>query len=94
MLKLAYCDKIADTIRKSLLKYDPDGILNGPVGPIKSDLDPVGGWFVSPKKVITLHDSNGKAYAITIEEAPLLDIDMRENEELLIPETFEPLKEL
>lgn len=94
MFKLAYCDKIADTIRKSLLKYDPDGILNGPVGPIKSDLDPVGGWFVSPKKVITLHDSNGKAYAITIEEAPLLDIDMRENEELLIPETFEPLKEL
>ena len=80
MFKLAYCDKIADTIRKSLLKYDEDGILNGPVGPIKSDLDPVGGWFVSPKKVITLHDSNGKAYAITIEEAPLLDIDPRKKE--------------
>lgn len=80
MFRLAYCDKIADTIRKSLLKYDTDGILNGPVGPIKSDLDPVGGWFVSPKKVITLHDRNGKAYAITIEEAPLLDIDMREKE--------------
>jgi hypothetical protein len=80
MFKLAYCDKIADTIRKSLLKYDEDDILNGPVGPIKSDLDPVGGWFVSPKKVITLHDSNGKAYAITIEEAPVLDIDMRKLE--------------
>ena len=80
MFKLAYCDKIADTTRKSLLKYDEDGILNGPVGPIKSDLDPVGGWFVSPKKVITLHDSNGKAYAITIEEAPVLDIDMRKLE--------------
>ena len=77
MFRLAYCDKIADTIRKSLLKYDPDGILNGVVGPIKSDLDPVGGWFVSPKKAITLHDSNGKAYVVTIEEAPLLDIDMK-----------------
>ena len=77
MFRLAYCDKIADTIRKSLLKYDSDGILNGPVGPIKSDLDPVGGWFVSPKKAITLHDSNGKAYVITIEEAPLLDIDVK-----------------
>ena len=76
-MKLAYCDKIADTIRKSLLKYDPDGILNGVVGPIKSDLDPVGGWFVSPKKAITLHDSNGKAYVITIEEAPLLDIEVK-----------------
>ena len=77
MFRLAYCDKIADTIRKSLLKYDSDGILNGPIGPIKSDLDPVGGWFVSPKKAITLHDSTGKAYVVTIEEAPLLDIDMK-----------------
>jgi hypothetical protein len=75
MFKLAYCDKIADTIRKSLLKHDEDGILNGPVGPIKSDLDPVGGWFVSPKKVITMYDRNGKAYVITIEEAPVLDIE-------------------
>ena len=94
MFKLAYCDKIADTIRKSLLKYDPDGILNGPVGPIKSDLHPSEGYFISPKKIMTVHDSNGKAYVISIEEAPLLDIDMRENEELLIPETFEPLEEL
>ena len=77
MFRLAYCDKIADTIRKSLLKYDTDGILNGPIGPIKSDIHPTEGWFVSPKKVITLHDSNGKAYVVTIEEAPLLDIDMK-----------------
>ena len=77
MFRLAYCDKIADTIRKSLLKYDTDGILNGPIGPIKSDLHPTEGWFVSPKKVIALHDSNGKAYVVTIEEAPLLDIDMK-----------------
>jgi hypothetical protein len=42
---------------------------------IKSDLDPVGGWFVSPKKTITVHDRNGKAYVVTIEEAPFLDKD-------------------
>ena len=59
MLKLAYCDKIADTIRKALLGYDPDGII-GPVEGIKSDLDPEGGWFVSPKKTIDLFDMNEK----------------------------------
>tara|TARA_E500000081_G_C5908551_1_gene251000 strand:- start:53 stop:259 length:207 start_codon:yes stop_codon:yes gene_type:complete len=67
MLKLAYCDKIADTIRKALLGYDPDGII-GPVEGIKSDLDPEGGWFVSPKKTIDLFDMNEKKYRITIEE--------------------------
>ena len=77
MFRLAYCDKIADTIRKSLLEYDPDGILNGVVGPIKSDLHPSEGYFISPKKIMTVHDSNGKAYVISIEEAPLLDIDVK-----------------
>jgi len=74
-LKLAYCDKIADVIRKALLKYDPDGILNGPVSPIEWDLHPTEGYFISPKKAITLWDSNGKAYSVTIEEAPCLDKD-------------------
>ena len=67
MLKLAYCDKIADTIRKALLGYDPDGII-GLVDGIKSDLHPEGGWFVSPKKTIDLCDMNEKKYRITIEE--------------------------
>ena len=67
MFRLAYCDKIADTIRKSLLGYDPDGII-GPVEGIKSDLHPEGGWFVSPKKTIDLFDMNEKKYRITIEE--------------------------
>ena len=57
MLKLAYCDKIADTIKKALLAHDEDGIITFS-GPIKSDLDPEGGWFVSPKKMITVHDHN------------------------------------
>lgn len=74
MLKLAYCDKIADTIKKALVKHDPDGIITFS-GPIQSDLDPDGGWFVSPKKAITVWDKNGKAYVVTVEEAPLLDKD-------------------
>ena len=72
MFKLAYCDKIADTIKKALRQVDPDGII-ADAGPIQSDLDPVGGWFVSPKKAIQVWDCNGKAYAITIEETPMLD---------------------
>ncbi len=67
LIMMVYCDKIADTVRKALLKYDSDGII-GPVEGIKSDLHPKGGWFVSPKKTIELYDMNGKKYVITIEE--------------------------
>lgn len=74
MLKLAYCDKIADSIRKAMIKSDPDGII-GPVGPIKMDLHPTKGYFVSSKKMMTVHDMNGKAYVVTIEEAPMLDLE-------------------
>ena len=74
MFKLAYCDKIADTIKKAVSAADPDGII-ADAGPITSDLDPVGGWFVSPKKTLTIHDRNGKAYVVTVEEAPFLDKD-------------------
>jgi len=73
-LKLAYCDKIADSIRKALIKSDPDGII-GPVGPIEMDLHPEGGYFVSPKKAMKVWDMNGKAYVVTIEEAPMLDLE-------------------
>jgi hypothetical protein len=75
MLKLAYCDKIADSIRKALIQSDPTGII-GPVGPIQSDLHPTQGYFISPKKVMTVHDMNGKAYVVTVEEAPMLDVDV------------------
>jgi len=64
---LAYCDKIADVIRKSLLAYDPDQII-GLVGRVKMDLHPVGGYFVSTKKVIEVIDMNGKKYKVTVEE--------------------------
>lgn len=75
MFKLAYCDKIADTIRKSLMGYDPDNII-GLVGPVKMDLHPTKGYFQSTKKAITVYDMNGKAYMVTVEEAPLLDKDI------------------
>jgi hypothetical protein len=74
-MKLAYCDRIAAAIREALVKSDPVGII-GPVGPIQSDLDPVGGWFVSPKKTMIVHDMNGKAYSVTVEEQPVLDVEI------------------
>jgi hypothetical protein len=64
---LAYCDKIADTVRKSLLKYDPDGIICF-VEPIKWDLHPEGGYMLSTKKTIEVMDSQGKKYLVTVEE--------------------------
>ena len=39
----------------------------------KMDLHPTEGWFQSTKKVMTMHDINGKAYVVTVEEAPMLD---------------------
>jgi len=76
-MKLAYCDKIADTIQKALkvaVALDADGIV-ADVGHIQMDLHPVGGYFVSPKKTMIVHDMNGKAYSVTIEEQPMLDIE-------------------
>ena len=64
---LAYCDKIADTVRKSLLAYDEQGII-GLIGPIEMDLHPTKGYFKSTKKTIEMTDMNSKKYKITIEE--------------------------
>ena len=64
---LAYCDKIADTVRESLLKHDPQGII-GLIGPIEMDLHPTQGYFQSTKKTIEMTDMNSKKYKITIEE--------------------------
>jgi len=75
MLKLAYCDKIAFEIRKALgaiAGRDPDGIVES-VGFIEWDLHPEEGYFISPKKMVKVFDTNGKAYIVTVEEAPFLD---------------------
>ena len=86
-MKLAYCDRIAAAIREALTKSDPVGII-GPVGPIQSDLDPVGGWFVSPKKTMIVHDTNGKAYSVTIEEQPVLDIFFEDVDKKVVDNEF------
>ena len=65
-MNLAYCDKIADVVRKALLKYDPDNII-GLIQPIQWDLDK-NGAFMSTKKTIEMSDMNGKEYVITIAE--------------------------
>ena len=80
-MKLAYCDKIADSIRKALLKSDPDDII-GPVGPIEMDLHPVGGYFQSPKKTMMVWDMNGKAYSVTVEEQPMMDVEENDKKEV------------
>jgi hypothetical protein len=78
---LAYCDKIADSIRKAMICSDPDGII-GPVGPIKMDLHPVGGYFVSTKKTMMVWDMNGKAYSVTVEEQPMMDLEEKDKKEV------------
>jgi hypothetical protein len=83
-MKLAYCDKIADTIQKALkvaVAQDADGIV-AEVGRIQMDLHPEGGYFVSPKKLIIVHDMNGKAYSVTVEEQPMLDIEEKDKKEV------------
>lgn len=70
MLKLAYCDYIADMIfNNAIPNNDYIESMNSP----RMDLHPTEGYFMSTKKVITMHDRNGKAYVITVEEAPMLD---------------------
>ena len=78
---LAYCDKIADAIRKAMIRSDPDGII-GPVGQIKMDLDPVGGYFVSTKKTMMVWDMNGKAYSVTVEEQPMMDLEEKDKKKV------------
>ena len=62
--KLAYSDYIADRINKLI---DQDRI----VGNV--DLHPTEGWLVSTKKAMTVYDVNGKAYIVSVQEAPMLD---------------------
>ena len=74
LLKLAYCDYIADRIKKALTDDSSKvSTFVGEVGKIDWDLHPQEGYMLSTKKHITTWDINGKAYSITIEEAPVLD---------------------
>ena len=73
---LAYCDYIADRIQKLVSKEigDNDTLLES-IGKVNYDLHPTEGYFQSTKKTITCYDTNGKAYVVTVEEAPFLDKD-------------------
>jgi hypothetical protein len=66
---LAYCDYIADRIKKLLDREigDNDTLMRS-TGPINMDLHPTEGYFLSTKKTISVTDRNGKAYMVTIEE--------------------------
>lgn len=66
--RLSYCDKIAHTIREALNSHDPDGIIAG-CGPVKMDLHPIEGYWLSSAKVLFAADMNGKLYRISVEEA-------------------------
>ena len=73
-MNLAYCDYIADRISKLIKREigDNDTLIADISNP-QMDLHPTEGWFQSTKKTITCHDTNGKAYVVTVEEAPFLD---------------------
>ena len=64
---LAYCDYIADTIKRSFTNDKAENMIKS-VGPIKMDLHPTEGYFLSTKKTMSMTDRNGKTYMITIEE--------------------------
>jgi len=86
-MKLAYCDKIADTIQKALKQPDDDGIIAA-VGKIEWDLHPTEGYFLSPKKSMIVHDMNGKAYSVVIEEQPVLDIEFEDVDQKVVDNEF------
>ena len=68
---IAYCDFIADRIRKGLLNSMGDSL--EPVrlqdlSKVQYDLTESGG-FASTKKTLYVADGNGKKYRITVEES-------------------------
>lgn len=64
---LAYCDWIADAIKRSFTNDKPENMIKN-VGPIKWDLHPTEGYFLSTKKTLEVTDLNNKNYRVTIEE--------------------------
>ena len=68
---LAYCDFIADRVRKGLINSMNDSlepVRLKDVGRVNFDLGP-NGEFASTKKTLTVVDMNGKSYIVTVEEA-------------------------
>lgn len=68
---LAYCDFIADRIRKALVVSMNDAlepVRLTDIGRVQYDLGPQG-EFASTAKKLTVVDGNGKMYIVTVEEA-------------------------
>ena len=75
-INLAYCDYIAARLHTLVSNEINDNqTMMESVSLPKMDLHPTEGYFQSTKKVLTVHDVNGKAYVVTVEEAPFLDKD-------------------
>ncbi len=67
---IAYCDFIADRIRKGLLNTLHDSLESvrlKEVGKVEFDLG-LKGEFLSTKKTMYLWDAYGKEYRVTVEE--------------------------
>lgn len=62
---LQYCDYIAAQARKAI-SQDPDRLL-AETGPVKMDLHPTEGYFLSLDKTIEVTDRNGRKYRVTVE---------------------------
>jgi hypothetical protein len=68
---IAYCDFIADRVRRALVAskediFEPVKLFE--IGRVKYDLGPRG-EFASTKKTLDVVDMNGRMYRVTIEEA-------------------------
>jgi len=75
-LNLAYCDYIAARLHTLIDRELTDNqTMIASVSQPKMDLHPTEGFLQSTRKVLTVHDTNGKAYLVTVEEAPFLDKD-------------------
>lgn len=70
MVNLAYCDYIAATISKQLIKEAKEfgGYIKSASHP-QMDLHPEEGYFLSTTKTIEVEDMNGKRYLVTVSEA-------------------------
>lgn len=68
---IAYCDFIADCIKKALTAaalVSAPGNLVSAVGHVASDLHPQGGYLLTTTKTIEVKDRNGRVYRVTVEE--------------------------
>jgi len=52
------------------------------------DLHPTEGYFQSTKKTMIVHDMNGKAYSVTVEEQPFMDIKFEDVDQKVVDNEF------